>query len=520
MFARVTGYILGAYKDQGYIMRQKSRIILNICIVLFIIGLVFMVTLPVAGLLTPGSYIPHIIIIFIISIIIAVKFLKSGRFSVAAHMIQIISLLAVWMTMFFDDSKNTIAVLDTIVLIPGLMALTPIVTTRKKSAILLYTAANLFIFVLFLLLKSDGFNLGEAAFVDYLMDSGIGIVFVGIMCFHIFRINRIALDRSEDEARKNESQYIVIKGLYDSIKKVSGKLTGHSNELFRESETYSLQSQSQVSAVEEIAATVEEISSGMDLATDNVTNQYDSMRSLMEDINALSGSIERVANRIQSTRSMAVEVSEVASRGGEILDSLSSSFTMVKESSRKMTGIVGMIVDISDKTHLLSLNAAIEAARAGGAGRGFAVVADEISKLADQTATSIKEIEGLIKANVEEINYGMVNIETTVTTIMRIIQGVNTISAGIDDVSSAMEDQKKINHTVNVKAGSVMLKTDEIQLSMQDQKTFMNEIVKSITSLNEITQVYSEGGRTLSVKSHDLDSMVRELHETTQIVEE
>ena len=86
-------------------------------------------------------------------------------------------------------------------------------------------------------------------------------------------------------------------------------------------------------------------------------------------------------------------------------------------SSREMMGIVDIINDISEKINLLSLNAAIEAARAGDAGRGFAVVADEISKLADQTAISIKEIDRLIKVNNDEITAGGDNIDSAIDTI-------------------------------------------------------------------------------------------------------
>ncbi len=199
---------------------------------------------------------------------------------------------------------------------------------------------------------------------------------------------------------------------------------------------------------------------------------------------------------------------------------MSRSFSTVNEGSGKMTGIVGMIGDISDKTNLLSLNAAIEAARAGEAGRGFAVVADEISKLADQTAASIKEIDGLIKSNVEEIGRGMTNMEATVNTIMQIIQGVTNINEEIDDVSRQMESQKDINRKVTGEAKEVAGMSDEIKGSMHDQKTAIAEIVKSITNINEITQVYSNGARTLSEKSRDLDRMVRELHDITKIADE
>ena len=101
-----------------------------------------------------------------------------------------------------------------------------------------------------------------------------------------------------------------------------------------------------------------------------------------------------------------------------------------------MQNIVGIINDISDKINLLSLNAAIEAARAGDAGRGFAVVADEISKLADQTAHSIKEISDLIQENETEISRGTENVRASVEMISQIISGVNVISEFINSPSA------------------------------------------------------------------------------------
>ena len=509
MFSNVIAYFLGAYDNGTYVLKQKSKIIFSVCITILVILPVLAIINMVRGT-TIEVQLP-LIFGFIITTVIIVL-LKRGYFSVSAHLTLVIVLLSAWGTMFFDTDKDAMVVMDTIVFIPALMVLTSLVITKKKSAIVLYTAGNICVLVIFALIAKGRFKITDDVLIDYISDSIIAMIIAGMVAYYIYRINHTAVEKALQESDTNEKQYHLISDLQGSIVETSEKLTAHSWDLIISADSFSEQSQTQASAIEELTATSEEVSGGVDLVTQNMARQHDSLRSFLGNIETLTTNIRQITDRIQRTLSLTDEVSDVASRGGNALSAMSQSLTTVNESSGRMTGIVGMIGDISDKTNLLSLNAAIEAARAGEAGKGFAVVADEISKLADQTASSIKEIDGLIKANVEEIGRGMHNIEMTVTTIMQIIQGVSTISIEMGEVSQQIEDQKEINRSVNDDAGSLMNMSDEIKESMEDQKHSMNEIVKSITGLNDITQVYSEGASKLSAKSRDLDQMVRELH--------
>lgn len=104
----------------------------------------------------------------------------------------------------------------------------------------------------------------------------------------------------------------------------------------------------------------------------------------------------------------------IVKTGEKTLNTMQTSMSKISNTYRDMQTIIQGIHEIADRINLLSLNASIEAARAGEYGRGFAIVAQEVSKLAEQTANSIKESDRLMKniqsevrQSVEAVNQGM-----------------------------------------------------------------------------------------------------------------
>jgi methyl-accepting chemotaxis protein len=114
-----------------------------------------------------------------------------------------------------------------------------------------------------------------------------------------------------------------------------------------------------------------------------------------------------------------------------------------------MSGILKIINEISEQINLLSLNAAIEAARAGDAGRGFAVVADEISQLADRTAQSLKEIASLISINNREIGEGQQGVDDAMNVIGRLVEGIGQINETTRAITGFMQDLAGVSQTVS-----------------------------------------------------------------------
>jgi len=176
-----------------------------------------------------------------------------------------------------------------------------------------------------------------------------------------------------------------------------------------------------------------------------------------------------------------------------------------------MLNIVIIINDISDMINLLSLNAAIEAARAGDAGRGFAVVADEVSKLADRTSTSIKDIDSLIKINNDEIKSGMEKVNEAVSFFKNIIDGINSISDMMNTQSSFLRKQGEVNAIISDESKSVMDHAQEIRFNMKEQQNAFGDMVKTVTGMNEMSQSTAAGTEEITAKAEDLAKLAKSL---------
>ena len=191
----------------------------------------------------------------------------------------------------------------------------------------------------------------------------------------------------------------------------------------------------------QISTTTSQLSSATQGISKGAVQQRAAMLSSNSALGQVTHAIAQVRGNVLESDRFSKESLALSAHGLDCARGCSLAMGAIKESSAKVGHITVVIAEIAHQTRLLSLNAAIEAAKAGDRGRGFAVVADEIRKLAERSGDAAREIAGLIEESAVRVKEGAATTGLVEGILVSMEANIRNLAQGTTRVSNSVDEQ-------------------------------------------------------------------------------
>lgn len=268
--------------------------------------------------------------------------------------------------------------------------------------------------------------------------------------------------------------FTVVKDIVKSIKKITNDLENSSKNLETASSELETVSQKLADGSIQQAASIQETSSTLE---------------------ETSSMVQQNNENTKQAAILAKQSKEYADASNKKMDTMIDAMDELQKSSSEISKIIKVIDEIAFQTNILSLNAAVEAARAGDAGKGFAVVAEEVRNLAKRSAQAAKETEAIIARNISLSETGAEITKDVQDSIANIDEQSTKVSGLLDEIAVATQEQSQgVNQITKAISQMEMVinsnaQTAEESLSsskkLYDQTFAMDEIVKNLEAFIE-----------------------------------
>lgn len=297
-----------------------------------------------------------------------------------------------------------------------------------------------------------------------------------------------------------------MKELTQSLGSIVGKIRNSSDTMSSNSYELNDTSSQTLAANNEISKAVEDVaegSTGMAASISKINENLLEMSNETKDINASVDEIKNQTVAVQDSSKIMNDkiksMQDSSHKMDEGISAISKRIETVNTTVDKVSNIVSVIEEISSETNLLSLNASIEAARAGDAGKGFAVVAQEIRVLSDNTNTELENIKQIISSLVEECRYC---VQASGTIVEDNAKQKEEIKAVLDEFGSLDEQIQKTAE-----------KADEIEELVTAMIELNDDITKSSNSLTDVSAANAAATEEMNANIEELTAMMHGVSE-------
>ncbi len=236
---------------------------------------------------------------------------------------------------------------------------------------------------------------------------------------------------------------------------------------------------------EEISSTMEEFLAQTEQSAGTVKDQFTKIEGLLSESKNLNTLIDRISGHSHDLNRNMDVVLDAGKALSEFVEGLRTSLESLGNSFRSVGEVNQIMSDVADRTNLLSLNASIEAARAGAAGRGFAVVATEVSKLAESSSENADRISKIINESTKYVQDGQKSAQVASGKVKDQDTLFSNFINSFRQLNDLLSEQKSVNERFLTSLSSLRNLSSDIETASKEQSIGAGSIMTSVSMLQQ-----------------------------------
>jgi len=295
----------------------------------------------------------------------------------------------------------------------------------------------------------------------------------------------------------------------ETLEQAATGLLRDTEEMHDASETTISAIQAVAAAVEESSVNVRDVAKGAGAVSEHMSSAVSAIETFNDSIRSVNTAVEEMSASLRDVSSSCHHSADVAVQAARLAEETNQTVAVLGTAAREIGRVVDVINDIADQTNLLALNATIEAASAGEAGKGFAVVANEVKELARQTGAATEEIA----SKVDGIRR---TTEGAVSSIERIGAIIQTMREATQTIATAVEQQTATSAEISSSVGTAAGRADEITSSVQRAASTTQNVARTTDELSHGTNEISRNAAHASTGAGSLRRKVDSVRAAAQ----
>jgi methyl-accepting chemotaxis protein len=229
-----------------------------------------------------------------------------------------------------------------------------------------------------------------------------------------------------------------------------------------------------------------QVSTGAQALSQGTMQQKVSINGLVSNVTEITTQIQNSTVRCSNASDLVDRATGYAAEADTKMEQLVAATKNIDQSSTQIVSIIKTIQDIAFQTNVLSLNAAVEAARAGTAGKGFSVVADEVQNLAAKSAEAARNTSALIGRSIDDVKTGTESTNLAISAMQVISECIQSIKVLMDEISLASVQQSEMIVSVENRIKEVSNVIQANSSAAEESAAISNELSNQAKTLNQL----------------------------------